>query len=59
MSVPHVDTRVLDGKGSAVWPVCDLLHKFLKQGSLLDMFGAMNSSNLLPMMQVGLKASIW
>ncbi len=57
MSVPHVDTRVLDGKQVLLFgPFATFSTKFLKQGSLLDMFSAMNSSNLLPMMQVGLKS---
>ncbi len=57
MSVPHVDTRVLDGKQVLLFgPFATFSTKFLKQGSLLDMFGAMNTSNLLPMMQVGLKS---
>lgn len=57
MSVPHVDTRVLDGKQVLLFgPFATFSTKFLKQGSLLDMFGAMNASNLLPMVQVGLKS---
>ncbi|HAK34202.1 MAG TPA: malate dehydrogenase (quinone) [Pantoea sp.] len=56
MSVPHVDTRVLDGKRVLLFgPFATFSTKFLKQGSLLDMFGSMNSGNLLPMMNVGLK----
>lgn len=57
MSVPHVDTRVLDGKQVLLFgPFATFSTKFLKQGSLLDMFASMNSSNLLPMMHVGLKS---
>lgn len=56
MSVPHIDTRVLDGKQVLLFgPFATFSTKFLKQGSLLDMFGSMNGSNLLPMMNVGLK----
>ncbi|HAB73425.1 MAG TPA: malate:quinone oxidoreductase, partial [Pantoea sp.] len=56
MSVPHVDTRVLDGKRVLLFgPFATFSTKFLKQGSLLDMFGSMNGGNLLPMMNVGLK----
>lgn len=57
MSVPHVDTRVLDGKQVLLFgPFATFSTKFLKEGSLLDMFGAMNTSNLKPMVQVGLKS---
>nr|MBA2817309.1 malate:quinone oxidoreductase [Candidatus Pantoea persica] len=56
MSVPHVDTRVLDGKQVLLFgPFATFSTKFLKQGSLLDMFGSLNGGNLLPMTQVGLK----
>ncbi|WP_420877943.1 malate dehydrogenase (quinone) [Rosenbergiella australiborealis] len=54
MSVPHVDTRVLDGKQVLLFgPFATFSTKFLKQGSLFDMFGSMTPNNLLPMMQVG------
>lgn len=56
MSVPHIDTRVLDGKQVLLFgPFATFSTKFLKQGSLLDMFGSMNGGNLLPMINVGLK----
>lgn len=55
MSVPHLDTRMLDGKQTLLFgPFATFSTKFLKQGSLWDMFGSLTSSNLLPMMQVGL-----
>ncbi|MBT0721997.1 malate dehydrogenase (quinone) [Rosenbergiella collisarenosi] len=54
MSVPHVDTRVLDGKQVLLFgPFATFSTKFLKQGSLLDMFGSMTPNNIVPMMQVG------
>jgi len=54
MSVPHVDTRVLDGKQVLLFgPFATFSTKFLKQGSLLDMFGSMTPNNIIPMMQVG------
>lgn len=56
MSVPHIDTRVLDGKQVLLFgPFATFSTRFLKQGSLLDMFGSITSSNIVPMMQVGLK----
>lgn len=57
MSVPHVDTRVLDGKQVLLFgPFATFSTKFLKQGSLMDMFTSLNSSNMLPMVKVGLKS---
>lgn len=54
MSVPHVDTRVLDGKRVLLFgPFATFTTRFLKQGSLLDMFNSMTPSNLMPMLQVG------
>lgn len=54
MSVPHVDTRVLDGKRVLLFgPFATFSTKFLKQGSLLDMFSSMTTTNIVPMMQVG------
>ncbi len=54
MSVPHVDTRVLDGKRVLLFgPFATFTTRFLKQGSLLDMFNSMTPANLVPMLQVG------
>ena len=39
MSVPHLDTRVIDGKHSLLFgPYAGFSTKFLKHGSLLDLF---------------------
>jgi malate dehydrogenase (quinone) len=55
MSVPHLDTRVLDGKRVLLFgPFATFSTKFLKSGSLWDLFGTINGSNLMPMMRVGL-----
>ena len=55
MSVPHLDTRVLDGKQVLLFgPFATFSTKFLKRGSLLDMFRSITPGNLMPMVRVGL-----
>ena len=55
MSVPHLDTRWIDGCRSLLFgPYAGFSSKFLKQGSLLDLPRSVRSSNVLPMLQVGL-----
>lgn len=54
MSVPHLDTRWIDGKRSLLFgPYAGFSSKFLKTGSLLDLPMSMRPGNLLPMLQVG------
>lgn len=54
MSVPHVDARVLDGKRVLLFgPFATFSTKFLKEGSLLDMFTSITPANIAPIMQVG------
>ena len=54
MSVPHLDTRWIDGKRSLLFgPFAGFRSKFLKQGSLLDLPASVRATNLLPMLQVG------
>jgi malate dehydrogenase (quinone) len=54
MSVPHLDTRVIDGKRSLLFgPFAGFSPKFLKTGSLFDLPGSVRLSNLVPMLAVG------
>ncbi|MCU1735421.1 MULTISPECIES: malate dehydrogenase (quinone) [unclassified Pseudomonas] len=56
MSVPHLDTRVLDGKRVILFgPFATFSTKFLKEGSYLDLFASMSLHNTWPMMRVGLR----
>ena len=55
MSVPHLDTRVLDGKRMILFgPFATFSTKYLKEGSYWDLFSSMTTSNFWPMTQVGL-----
>jgi malate dehydrogenase (quinone) len=52
-----MDTRFIDGKEVVLFgPFASFSSKFLKQGSLLDLFGSVTPSILIPMTQVGLKS---
>ena len=55
MSVPHLDTRVVDGRASLMFgPYAGFSPKFLKHGSLLDLVGSVRPHNLVPMVRAGL-----
>jgi len=55
MSVPHLDTRVVDGKTSLMFgPYAGFSPRFLKHGSLLDLFKSLRGHNLIPMIKAGL-----
>src|SRR5690606_36225083 len=52
-SVPHLDTRVVDGEASLLFgPFATFSPKFLKQGSMLDIVTQVRPHNLWPMLQV-------
>jgi malate dehydrogenase (quinone) len=56
MSVPHLDTRVVDGKASLLFgPYAGAIPKFLKQGSILDLPKAIRPSNIRPYLSVAIK----
>ncbi|WCZ36741.1 malate dehydrogenase (quinone) [Corynebacterium heidelbergense] len=56
MSVPHLDTRVIDGKrGLLFGPYAGWTPKFLKQGTFLDLFKSLRPNNLPSMVGVGLQ----
>ena len=53
MSVPHLDTRVVDGKKSLLFgPYAGFSTKFLKNGSFLDLPLSIRPSNIGPMLAV-------
>lgn len=53
MSVPHLDTRVVDGKKSLLFgPYAGFTTKFLKHGSLMDLPLSVRMGNIGPMLAV-------
>lgn len=54
MSVPHLDTRIIDGKKALFFgPFATSSTKFLKHGSWLDLPLSISFSNFIPMLQAG------
>jgi len=54
MSVPHLDTRVVDGRASLMFgPYAGFSPKFLKTGSWFDLFATIRPHNLIPMVAAG------
>lgn len=55
MSVPHLDTRYVDGKRALLFgPYAGFKTNFLKQGSVLDLPKSLRLHNLYPMTRAGL-----
>ncbi|WP_438433718.1 malate dehydrogenase (quinone) [Gorillibacterium sp. sgz500922] len=56
MSVPHLDTRLIDGQESLLFgPFAGFSPKFLKYGSMFDLFTSIKPHNLLTMLAGGAK----
>ncbi|GGH17018.1 malate:quinone oxidoreductase [Sphingobacterium alkalisoli] len=55
MSVPHLDTRFIDGKQALLFgPYAGFSTKFLKKGSYFDLPASIKLSNIKPMLSAGL-----
>jgi malate dehydrogenase (quinone) len=55
MSVPHLDSRMIEGKNELLFgPYAGFSTKFLKQGSYFDLPESLDRDNILPMIQVGI-----
>jgi malate dehydrogenase (quinone) len=54
MSVPHLDSRYIDGEKSLLFgPYAGFSTKFLKSGSLKDLFGSVKGDNIGSLLAVG------
>jgi len=55
MSVPHLDTRIIDGRKALLFgPFAGFSTKFLKNGSYFDLPASIELDNLLPMLGAGI-----
>lgn len=55
MSVPHLDTRIINGEKALLFgPFAGFTTKFLKEGSFLDLIKSVKLSNLKPMVVAGM-----
>ncbi len=54
MSVPHLDSRIINGKKELLFgPYAGFSTKFLKHGSYLDLATSIKLNNMVPMLQAG------
>ena len=54
MSVPHLDTRWIDGKKELLFgPYAGITTRFLKEGSYLDLLRSIGIANVLPVVRAG------
>lgn len=54
MSVPHLDTRIINGKKELLFgPFAGFSTKFLKNGSYFDLLKSIEVDNILPMLSAG------
>ncbi len=54
MSVPHLDTRIIDGKKELLFgPFAGFTTKFLKKGSYLDLIKSIEIDNFIPLISAG------
>lgn len=54
MSVPHLDTRIINGQPALLFgPFAGFTTRFLKQGSAMDLIKSISPTNLIPIMSVG------
>lgn len=55
MSVPHLDTRIINGKPALLFgPYAGFTTKFQKKGSSFDLFASIRSRNVGPMVSAGM-----
>ena len=56
MSVPHIDTRMIDGEKALLFgPYAGFSTKFLKNGSYFDLIKSIELDNIRPMLSAGAK----
>lgn len=56
MSVPHLDTRMIEGKQALLFgPFAGFSTKFLKHGSYLDLPQSVKWGNIMPLIQAGIR----